>query len=247
MSVYGNEFSFTPDEVKASLMSMMANKLPGASFSDLMGLRKASATAENKALAGALSAPFSSSTRTPFGKAPYDTAVPSGDFRPSFPAGKGTASLPSPGDFAPSFPYGKGTPPALGTKQFAERIQPEATSKQFTSRLPASYTGPTEAPVYTPGPTPAASPIAAPRPIASIVAPVRGLGPTIRDYERIREGGDRRFADLEPRRERGFGGDRVRRLKKDETPTTGTTALNDGGMARGDGRIYRGKTKGRYI
>ena len=65
MAVYGDEFSFTPEQTTKAFRSMYDAKLPGASYNELMGFKKAMKDPENKAMASALSAPFSSKTRAP--------------------------------------------------------------------------------------------------------------------------------------------------------------------------------------
>lgn len=65
MDVYGDEFSFTPEQKTNALKSMYSAGLPGAKYGQLMGLKKAMQEPENKAMASALAAPFSSRTRAP--------------------------------------------------------------------------------------------------------------------------------------------------------------------------------------
>lgn len=65
MAVYGNEFSFTPEEKTSALKSMYNAKLPGAGYTQLMGLKKAMQDPKNKAMASTLAAPFSNRTRAP--------------------------------------------------------------------------------------------------------------------------------------------------------------------------------------
>jgi hypothetical protein len=65
MSVYGDEFSFTPDQTTNALKSLYSARQPGASYNELMGLKAAMQQPANKAMAATLAAPFSSGTRAP--------------------------------------------------------------------------------------------------------------------------------------------------------------------------------------
>lgn len=117
MAVYGNEFSFTPEQTTNALKSLYSARQPGASYSELMGLQKAIKEPANKAMAATLAAPFSSRTRAPM--APV--AAPE---RPMRPASTLAGYTGQEQRFAP----------APATKQFADQIVPGGT-KQFYDRI----------------------------------------------------------------------------------------------------------------
>ena len=58
MSIYGDAFDFTPQELTASLMSMNKAGLPGAGLLDLMSLRSALQKPQNIAMSEALGGPL---------------------------------------------------------------------------------------------------------------------------------------------------------------------------------------------
>lgn len=117
MAVYGNEFSFTPEQTTKALKSLYSARQPGASYRELMGLQKAIKEPANKAMASTLAAPFSSRTRAPM--APV--AAPE---RPMRPASTLAGYTGQEQRFAPA--------PAV--KQFADQIAPGGT-KQFYDRI----------------------------------------------------------------------------------------------------------------
>lgn len=65
MAVYGNEFSFTPEQTTDALKSLYSARQPGASYKELMGLKSAMQEPTNKSMASTLAAPFSNRTRAP--------------------------------------------------------------------------------------------------------------------------------------------------------------------------------------
>lgn len=277
MDVYGNEFSFSSEEAKAALMAMNKAGLPGTGLLELMKLSNDLQKPENKAMADVLGAPFSSSTRVPMGQAKYDVAPPVNDFRPSFPAGKGSPALPSPtrtpsygaqtsraeASFAPKQITDRLTPdigfgrqtsrvePSFAPKQIDERLpqDPTYSSKPITDRFPG-LSGPTEAPTYRPLETAPRPRPSAPPVVTAGNRPTPSFGPgAIPGGIGNRDRGRPSWWNLAETDP--FWADNPnkyrRRFGKPYQPTTGTTALKSGGRVRADGVAYRGKTKGRYI
>lgn len=277
MEVYGDDFSFSPAEARASLLAMSEAGLPGTGLFDLLKLSKQLEDPKNKAMADVLAAPFSSSTRIPMGQAKYDVAPPVNDFRPSFPAGKGSPALPSPtrtpsygaqtsraeaglspkqitDRLTPDIGFGRQTSrvePSFTPKQIDERLpqDPTYSSKPITDRFPG-LTGPTEAPTYrTPQPTPKPRP-SAPPVVTAGNKPTPSFGPgTIPGGIGNRDRDRPSWWNLAETDP--FWAENQnkyrRRFGKPYEPTTGTAALKSGGRVRADGLAYRGKTKGRYI
>lgn len=124
MAVYGNEFSFTPEQTTDALKSMYRARLPGASYSELMSLQKAMKQPENKSMAATLAAPFSSRTRAPMAPADAPARLPT---RP-------VSTLAGYTGQEQRFP----TAPAV--KQFTDQIAPGGTKQFYDRILPESET-----------------------------------------------------------------------------------------------------------